>query len=981
MISDIFFSVRLFDQGINMIEVADDGMGVPKDSRPFLATAHATSKISSFEEIYDPSGQQSLGFRGEALFCLANLSKNLIIATRTKDEVVAEKMEFQRDGSLRPGSLTKLTKKVGTTVTVDGLLDAVPVRRADMIRRIKDQRRKLIKLVSGYGVFSPGVKMQLLEVSQKSKDKILLATPSNSKTTGEVIGVLFGTKYLATLADFHVDISSALSQDKENDTDDENDPMQSSSNEYPSRSSSTPRGKVKGFVSKMLLGSGADRVTEHQIFSINKRPVDLPKFSRMLNDVWRTLSGHTGRSNPSCILEFQLPHDFYDINVAPDKREVFLQKESEILDCLQRFVTEFWSSQMDGHFETAADLEASPTKAEEQMQYATKPFASTETDVPSSSKRKSDNDLTDFSTVNAEMDQNEETKLDESDTIERPNNDGADFSMQESARCDLPNADQDLCAESPSASPFRNDAGRKRGKVTDRTAAEDQLWRAAKRRLHDASLSDSRQADNNAFAQFRTSSTSRSTTLIQNKSNKKNSIPSYNLERFGFQSTKDRSSAKTTTISREVMKSNIPIQRKSAKVPSFESMSHPESDNEDEHPISSDGAPSSDGEESSPDIDRGDREIEDRKVGKDDIGVEHDEESLSESHDEGSNTEPSETQESPSPKISIASPAVVWNAFEGTDAVISASRRERLAMIQRKKTLRAVQAQLQDASAEDNPEVISGSKISLQKSDFENMKVIGQFNMGFILAKSPNNHLWILDQHACDEKANFEKLVRETIIHEQPLIAPMPLELSHSEESCVVDNIDIFEKNGFRFRYEPDKPPRHRLSLTAIPHSGARDGRKAVQFGKEDVSVLCNILGADDTGTSYDAAAGSGTGADGSGLYGNNAVRRYISRADDSDRVIARLPKAIAMFASRACRGSIMIGKALSNKEMDSIVWRLSAIDHPWNCPHGRPTLRHAADLNKLIEKDIRRDYSRLAGPTVNILTQDVESSDDFADE
>ena len=61
-----------------------------------------------------------------------------------------------------------------------------------------------------------------------------------------------------------------------------------------------------------------------------------------------------------------------------------------------------------------------------------------------------------------------------------------------------------------------------------------------------------------------------------------------------------------------------------------------------------------------------------------------------------------------------------------------------------------------------------------------------------------NQNLWILDQHGCDEKFNFEKMIRETKIHEQRLIAPLRLELSPSEEDCVVENMEIFEANGFR---------------------------------------------------------------------------------------------------------------------------------------------------------------------------------------
>ena len=76
-------------------------------------------------------------------------------------------------------------------------------------------------------------------------------------------------------------------------------------------------------------------------------------------------------------------------------------------------------------------------------------------------------------------------------------------------------------------------------------------------------------------------------------------------------------------------------------------------------------------------------------------------------------------------------------------------------------------------------------------------------------------------------------------------------------------------------------------------------------------------------GSSYDAGSG-GTGTDGLGMYGNNAVRNHTNatstQGDNADRILARLPKAIAMFASRACRTSVMIGTALSQKEMSNVV-------------------------------------------------------------
>ena len=150
--------VRLFNQGLDIVEVSDDGCGVPIPSRPFLAHPSATSKIRSFEDIYDStrrtgggtaSSSSLLGFRGEALFCLANLSEKLVVATRTADEYVAQKMEFGHDGALIPDTVTPTPRKTGTTVAVLKLLQSLPVRRADLERRIVQHRSKMMRWMEG----------------------------------------------------------------------------------------------------------------------------------------------------------------------------------------------------------------------------------------------------------------------------------------------------------------------------------------------------------------------------------------------------------------------------------------------------------------------------------------------------------------------------------------------------------------------------------------------------------------------------------------------------------------------------------------------------------------------------------------------------------------------------------------------------------------------------------------------------------------
>ena len=60
---------------------------------------------------------------------------------------------------------------------------------------------------------------------------------------------------------------------------------------------------------------------------------------------------------------------------------------------------------------------------------------------------------------------------------------------------------------------------------------------------------------------------------------------------------------------------------------------------------------------------------------------------------------------------------------------------------------------------------------------------------------------------------------------------------------------------------------------------------------------------------------------------------------------VPRPSRVRSVLASRACRSSIMIGKHLTLGTMRRVVSNLSNLQSPWNCPHGRPTMRHLCVL------------------------------------
>ncbi|GCB69934.1 hypothetical protein scyTo_0005572 [Scyliorhinus torazame] len=193
----------------------------------------------------------------------------------------------------------------------------------------------------------------------------------------------------------------------------------------------------------------------------------------------------------------------------------------------------------------------------------------------------------------------------------------------------------------------------------------------------------------------------------------------------------------------------------------------------------------------------------------------------------------------------------------------------------------------------------------ISKDRFASMEIIGQFNLGFIITKLDSD-LFIVDQHATDEKYNFEMLQQHTILQGQKLIVPQSLHLTAVNETVLVENMDIFRKNGFDFIINEQALPTDRVKLVSLPMS------KNWTFGPQDIEELIFML-------------------------------------NDSSGVMCRPSRVRQMFASRACRKSVMIGTALNVSEMKKLVTHMGEIEHPWNCPHGRPTMRHLANLDMIL--------------------------------
>ena len=110
----------------------------------------------------------------------------------------------------------------------------------------------------------------------------------------------------------------------------------------------------------------------------------------------------------------------------------------------------------------------------------------------------------------------------------------------------------------------------------------------------------------------------------------------------------------------------------------------------------------------------------------------------------------------------------------------------------------------------------------IPKKDFYTMRIVGQFNLGFIIARRDTpcmDDLFIIDQHAADEKHNFEDLQRHTKIYSQPLVVPQRIELAPTDELVAHEHREWLSKNGFDIDLDENAPPGSRVRLLSKPVS------------------------------------------------------------------------------------------------------------------------------------------------------------------
>lgn len=113
--------ITVREGGKRLIQVADDGCGMDEHDALSAFLRHATSKISSEEDL---ARILTFGFRGEALASIAAVSRVKLVTRRLEDDVATA----VQTGGGGEGQTAREAREPGTTVTVQNLFSSVPAR-------------------------------------------------------------------------------------------------------------------------------------------------------------------------------------------------------------------------------------------------------------------------------------------------------------------------------------------------------------------------------------------------------------------------------------------------------------------------------------------------------------------------------------------------------------------------------------------------------------------------------------------------------------------------------------------------------------------------------------------------------------------------------------------------------------------------------------------------------------------------------------
>ncbi len=276
-------TVEIKDGGISLIRVTDNGCGIEKAEVRKAFLRHATSKISSAEDL---NSLHSLGFRGEALSSIAAVSQVELI-TKTAEEMIGTRVTMEGPNET---DFEEVGAPTGTTILVRNVFFNVPARKK-FLKSPQTEGSYIAELMERLALSHPNISFQFFQNHQ-----LKFSTSGNGRLK-EVIYRIYGKETVDDLIEISQE-GSGIS--------------------------------MRGYVSKPS-GNRSNRSFEQ--YFINGRFIKSKVISSGIEDGYHLyLMQH---KYPFVILMIDVDPDKVDVNVHPSKMEVRFSDQQMVHDFIE----------------------------------------------------------------------------------------------------------------------------------------------------------------------------------------------------------------------------------------------------------------------------------------------------------------------------------------------------------------------------------------------------------------------------------------------------------------------------------------------------------------------------------------------------------------------------------------------------------------------------------------------------------------------
>ncbi len=169
-------TVKVKNGGIDLIEVTDNGKGIPGKNLPDVFKSHTTSKISSIEDL---NNLLSLGFRGEALSTILAVADVKMISKYGND--IANEIVFTTPTDYK---VKKAAKEIGTTISVENIFKNIPARQK-FLKSPQTEYKKILDILLPYFVVNPQISFVLIKDGKEVFNLPLIKEKKKGEITKE----------------------------------------------------------------------------------------------------------------------------------------------------------------------------------------------------------------------------------------------------------------------------------------------------------------------------------------------------------------------------------------------------------------------------------------------------------------------------------------------------------------------------------------------------------------------------------------------------------------------------------------------------------------------------------------------------------------------------------------------------------------------------------------------------------------------------